>query len=84
MTILLPLDLVSLLYHAAVLLLLGTSHLPNAGLSAWHMGSVPSDILAAAPLNHHSGATLGVLPCDSVGQAYVQSRTEVGMGSGMS
>lgn len=65
---------------AIVLLLLGSNHLLNTGAglsSAWHVGSVPSDILAAAPVNHHSGATLGALHCDSVGQAYVSSSTEV-------
>lgn len=64
-TTLLPLGLVTLLYSVvAVLLPLGINHLPNTGAglsSACHAGSVPSEILAAAPLSHHSSATLGIL-----------------------
>lgn len=79
-TALFPFGLVSLLYLPFVLLPLGSNHLPNTGAglsSAWHMGSVPSDKLATAPVNHHSGATLGALHHDSVGQAYAPSYTEV-------
>lgn len=63
-TTLLPLGLVSLLYSVAVLLPLGINHLPNTGAglsSACHAGSMPSEILAAASLSHHSSATLGIL-----------------------
>lgn len=78
-TTLLPFGLVSLLYSVAVLLPLGINHLPNteAGLSsACHAGSVPSEIgscSSESPFKCYSGHSA----CDSVGQAYMLSYTEV-------